>query len=319
MLRPVSTLRIPEPARSKLQELGYLHCEDIELALLDLESTPKSVKSIIDVYRIAEQIDKTKVPKPQTAVDLWQFECYNSHIAVFHKALDKLLDGGIPVTRITELCGAPGCGKTQFCLQLSIDVQMPSALGGSSGESLYISTDFGFRVVRLRQMAEACVEHCKSIPDLESSVLENFTVDSILNGVNVISITGYEKLQQVVNKLEDYLKTNDKIKLIIVDSFSLPLVCQVTDLLLRTKLIYKMMDVFQMLALKYKLAVVLTNQLTTIITPNEDKKVIPSLGEGFGHRLHQRLLLDNGKIYLTKSISRAQVYTNFEITKSGVR
>jgi hypothetical protein len=38
----------------------------------------------------------------------------SAHIVTVSKAVDDMLDGGIVVGEITELCGAPGSGKTQI-------------------------------------------------------------------------------------------------------------------------------------------------------------------------------------------------------------
>jgi DNA-repair protein XRCC3 len=37
--------------------------------------------------------------------------------------IDKTLGGGIRLGQITELYGESGCGKTQLCIQLSLEVQ----------------------------------------------------------------------------------------------------------------------------------------------------------------------------------------------------
>ena len=36
-----------------------------------------------------------------------------------------MLGGGIPIGQITELVGMPGIGKTQMCIQLALNVQLP--------------------------------------------------------------------------------------------------------------------------------------------------------------------------------------------------
>ncbi|CAF4585059.1 unnamed protein product, partial [Rotaria magnacalcarata] len=37
--------------------------------------------------------------------------------------MDNTLGGGIRLGQITELYGESGCGKTQLCIQLSLEVQ----------------------------------------------------------------------------------------------------------------------------------------------------------------------------------------------------
>ncbi|CAE1244586.1 XRCC3 [Acanthosepion pharaonis] len=47
--------------------------------------------------------------------------------------LDKALKGGIISRGITEIAGESASGKTQFCLQLSLTVQLPEENGGLAG------------------------------------------------------------------------------------------------------------------------------------------------------------------------------------------
>ena len=50
----------------------------------------------------------------KSAYDLLQDEEGETPIVTFCAALDQMIGGGIPLGRITEFCGAPGMGKTQF-------------------------------------------------------------------------------------------------------------------------------------------------------------------------------------------------------------
>lgn len=43
--------------------------------------------------------------------------------------IDNCLDGGILPRAITEIAGEAGSGKTQLCLQLSLQVQLPIERG----------------------------------------------------------------------------------------------------------------------------------------------------------------------------------------------
>ena len=46
--------------------------------------------------------------------------------------------GGIPVGRITEVCGPPGIGKTQLSIQVAVDVTIPELFGGLGKQAIYI-------------------------------------------------------------------------------------------------------------------------------------------------------------------------------------
>lgn len=52
--------------------------------------------------------------KKCTALDLLEQEHTQNFIITFCSALDNILGGGVPLTKTTEICGAPGVGKTQL-------------------------------------------------------------------------------------------------------------------------------------------------------------------------------------------------------------
>lgn len=54
-------------------------------------------------------------------------------------------------------------GKTQFGMQLAVDVQIPNQFGGVGGEALYIDTEGSLTVERLSQLCSAVVEHLQRI------------------------------------------------------------------------------------------------------------------------------------------------------------
>lgn len=49
-----------------------------------------------------------------TAFDVWCKEEELPKLITLIKDLDDHLGGGLPLGMLTELCGAPGVGKTQF-------------------------------------------------------------------------------------------------------------------------------------------------------------------------------------------------------------
>ena len=56
-------------------------------------------------------------PHPQegcSALDMLKAEQQLLSIVTFSAQVDEMLGGGVPLGKITEICGAPGVGKTQF-------------------------------------------------------------------------------------------------------------------------------------------------------------------------------------------------------------
>lgn len=52
--------------------------------------------------------------KKYTALELLEREHTQGFIITFCSALDDILGGGIPLMKMTEICGVPGVGKTQL-------------------------------------------------------------------------------------------------------------------------------------------------------------------------------------------------------------
>ena len=74
-------------------------------------------------------------PRPVTAYSLLRARISRpSHISTFSRALDDLLDGGVPLGSVTEICGAPGIGKTQLCAQLAVNALIPEVFDGVGGK-----------------------------------------------------------------------------------------------------------------------------------------------------------------------------------------
>jgi RAD51-like protein 2 len=132
-------------------------------------------------------IQGTSLAGARSASEILYEENCKLAIFTFSKDLDDLLGGGIAVGEITELCGCPGIGKTQACIQLCVSVQMPKAFGGYEGSAVYIDTEGSFMAERAREMARATVGHLFSISRFlpkqpsGSDPLAQFTEEAILD------------------------------------------------------------------------------------------------------------------------------------------
>lgn len=70
-------------------------------------------------------------------MDIWKRNC-PEQLKLFKlttgcKFLDEALKGGILSHGITEISGESASGKTQLCLQLCLNVQLPLSHGGLNG------------------------------------------------------------------------------------------------------------------------------------------------------------------------------------------
>src|SRR5215469_7452542 len=91
--------------------------------------------------------------------------------------LDKNFRGGIPCRMIKELVGESGVGKTQFCLQLALNVQLPVAVGGLQSSCIYFYNDKPFPFRRLDSLSEAF--HPKYHTHIQHNTIDNIYIEKI--------------------------------------------------------------------------------------------------------------------------------------------
>lgn len=182
-------------------------------------------------------------------------------LATFSKDLDALLGGGVALGSLTEICGAPGVGKTQLAMQLCVSCFLPQMFGGffgttagSSSQStatqttegpapspmvgcVYVDTEGSFVASRYREIASAAVAQVTRIVNqprwqttLSPSELDtmrreasHFTVERILAGTQYVRITSLEDLLTFVYGLPSLLTERPQWKLIVIDSIAFPL------------------------------------------------------------------------------------------------
>ena len=77
----------------------------------ELGCTPEEAMAIL---RSAQQAHGEPIPAGVSAVELLKREAAAASIRTGAAGLDGLLGTGVPVSKLTECCGAPGVGKTQL-------------------------------------------------------------------------------------------------------------------------------------------------------------------------------------------------------------
>lgn len=105
-------------------------------------------------------------PKSSTALSVLQErQARKSFIRTGVEELDLKLKGGLLIGSISEICGPPGMGKSQFCMSCIVQAIDPvketsgqimtENMNEDAGGAIYIDTELKFDPARLVQIAVA--------------------------------------------------------------------------------------------------------------------------------------------------------------------
>lgn len=162
---------------------------------------------------------------------------------------DAVIGGGVRPAEITELYGESGSGKTQAILCLSISAQLPAAPRPS--RTVIIDTEGKVKVQRLRQMARA----------------RGLDANQVLENVEIARVYSPDHLLPILQDANRLLYGHGgQCGLLVVDSIIAPLRATMNgraDLVERQNLLGKVLMRLGQIASEFKVAVVVTNQVTT--------------------------------------------------------
>lgn len=251
---------------------------------------------------IQERIRSKIIPTPRTIKELLETKEVSNNIKTRLPILDLYLRGGIQPDHITEIVGAPGVGKTQFCQMLTV-LSLNNHLEKSfnfnyddSSEStvIYFDTEQSSSASRLKEIAQSIY------PDYYSKE-ENIT--KFMNRVFIIRVTSSNDLLSHLKELEEKI-IEYNVKLIIVDSIASIVRKEFdsTTIHKRQHLLNDEASLLKFYAESFHIPVVVTNQVHSIISsPIKDEKDNPinkiryataALGTVWSHCVNTRLVLE---------------------------
>uniref|UniRef100_A0A8C5LTF9 DNA repair protein RAD51 homolog 3 n=1 Tax=Leptobrachium leishanense TaxID=445787 RepID=A0A8C5LTF9_9ANUR len=331
MQREVGSLPLAPTLRTKLIFAGFRTVEDLAIDANELSReagiSEEEALECLQIIHPGSCGGTSLLSQKHTGLTLLEQEQAQGFIITFCSAVDDLLGGGIHLNKVTEICGPPGVGKTQLCMQLAVDVQIPGCFGGVAGEVVYIDTENSFLVERLVDIANACVEHCELITqsnqeDEHIKAMQTFTLQNILSRIYIFRCHDYVELLAQIHFLPVFLEQHSRVKLIIVDSVAFPFRHAFEDLSLRTRLLNTLAQQMISMAKEHDLAIIMTNQMTTKIGPR-DSMLVPALGDSWGQAASIRLILtwENKQRLATlqKSPCQKTATVPFTITHQGFR
>jgi DNA repair protein RadA len=138
----------------KLRKAGVNSVEELAVTPIR-ELAEKAELSKKSAERLSEIARRVMSMGFVSAMELWEKRKDIIRCSTGSKALDDLLAGGIETKAMTELVGEYGAGKTQICLKLCVNAQLPPEQGGLSGSVLFFDTEGTFSAQRIHQIAQS--------------------------------------------------------------------------------------------------------------------------------------------------------------------
>ncbi|MCH7902250.1 DNA repair and recombination protein RadA [archaeon] len=189
-------------ASEKLIAAGYKTLENIAVA---------SPKELIEIAGLGDGTSDKAIKAArealemgyETALELAEKRKLVGKLTTGSKELDAMIGGGIETQSITEIYGKFASGKTQWCFQTSVTVQLPKEQGGLEGSCLYIDSENSFRPERVAAIAEA----------------QGLDPEEALKNIYVARAYTSDHQMLLIDKAEEMVKAKN-IKLVIVDSLT---------------------------------------------------------------------------------------------------
>ena len=267
---------IDKQIKQKLEEAGF-NLETLSVSTSE-ELTAKIDIDTKDALKVIETAQAQLGIQPISALKFLELESKRGRITTGSTEFDSILGGGVWTQELTEVAGGFGSGKTQLCFQLCINVQLPIDEGGLEGNAFYIDTERTFSPRRVAEIA----------------AYRELDVKNILSNIYIGSALNTHHLFSVVEQLDKEIQEKN-IKLLIVDSFASHFR---SEFIGKERLVERQQKIMQIaekliaLAVKYDVAVVVTNQIIANVeeflfgSPEE-----PALGFAWAHRPQQRIFL----------------------------
>ncbi|XP_066177476.1 DNA repair protein RAD51 homolog 2 isoform X3 [Sylvia atricapilla] len=298
----------------RLSRYQITTCQDF-LCLSLLELMKLTGQSYYEVQKLLCKVSRACAPKMQTAYEMKLRKSVNPSSAFLSTtlhSLDRVLHGGVPCGSLTEITSPPGCGKTQFCIMLSVLATLPVSMGGLDGAVIYIDTESAFSAERLIEIA------ANRFPDYFDS---DEKLLSMTRSIHLYrELTCCCVLKRIMSLEEEIILK--KVKLLIIDSVA-SVVRKEFDTKLqgnlaeRSNFLSRGASVLKYLAEEFSIPVILTNQITTslssgpgiradLVSPADDLSlseessvsgkrdsgcVTAALGNTWSHSVNTRLIL----------------------------
>jgi DNA repair protein RAD57 len=343
---------------NELRAFEHAGITTLDLVTLNVPEVSSKVRLPIEsIQRISRAaIEACTRSTTSTAAQLYEQHCF---LTTGDSQLDELLGGGIPVGHITEIVGESGIGKSQLACQLCVTAQLPVSLGGLGKQAVYLSTESGLATSRAIEMSTALREQYASKTVLPDNVLDgiHFAEAGELDAQDHMLYYHLPRLLEV---------RSGKIGLLVMDSVAANYRAEFEGRGIarhsdtsgneaqrrargmghRSKDLQRLSNHLRKLALEYKLAIVVINQVSDRMSEDEDhidvmklnhqsqwfngwtleehSPKVPALGLIWTNAVHVRLALkrkplQGRELTVVYSPFCASASMRYEISTAGIR
>jgi RecA/RadA recombinase len=247
--------------------------------------------------------------------------------------MNQIFGGGLPRLGITEISGISAVGKTQIALHLSLAAQLPKSANGLFGSVIYICTEDAFPFQRLYQMIPSFVQK-------HSYAFENDNLGERVFVRHVSDVHGIHHLLDYHVPTLITQKDDLPVRLLILDSAAACYRSEQFSVVQRMESITKLGQQLKFLSEKFRLAVVVINQVTdwfprtttakipynieVLMNGNTQYTSIPSLGLAWYYYVDTRIMVKrlSGNLRWFEVISsnyyKDKVQGRFRIDQDGI-
>ncbi|KAM8781576.1 DNA repair protein RAD51 homolog 2 isoform 2-T5 [Rhynchonycteris naso] len=314
----------------RLNRHQIVTCQDF-LSLSPLELMKITGLSYRGVHELLCVVSRACAPQMQTAYEIKaqrSTALSPASLPTTLSALDEALRGGVACGSLTEITGPPGCGKTQFCIMMSVLATLPTDMGGLEGAVVYIDTESAFSAERYFNTEEKLL-----LTSSKVHLYRELSCDEVLQRIESLE-------EEIISKA---------VKLVIIDSVA-SVVRKEFDTQLqgnlraRNKFLARQAASLKYLAEEFSIPVILTNQITThlsgalasqadLVSPADDLSlsegssgsscVTAALGNTWSHSVTTRLIFqylgsERRQILIAKSPLAPFTSFAYTIQKEGL-
>jgi RAD51-like protein 2 len=341
---------IPTPVADSLMARGCRKARDVL-------ARPELLKDALSQLHVAEVDQKASTMlgacraeiaggawgSADSALELLQRVQGQPPLALPCDGLGRLLGNALrPGAGILEVCGLPGTGKTQLCMQLCAATQIPFAADAGHGDALafagtvYVDAEGSFVPRRYAQMCRALLgERRQAFAHAGPAMLEQ-----VLRNMHVCRTYDAAELYATVKNLGTFLKARPgHVRAIVVDSVAFCFRHELLDnVSQRSRTLTDIAATLRHYGAEHGLAVIVTNHMTTKFDRTADFEdnagwLAPALGETWAHQPSTQLRMERtqqgaasgacqplGRATLTKSAEQATGRSClFQIVEAGLR